>query len=218
MSTTSDPGATQPTDTDDRLDHWESGFDEMRLGGVEPYEVVENPVLGHQYRFLRRDTNETVEFLQSEFRFDAGANHFDAHVHLEQVEWIRVISGSFAVVVGDDRRTLGPGEEITLSAGVPHYHGNVAGVETRVLHEIRPPIDFEEGLRMFCELAAADKTNARGQNLLATAVFLDPHPRQLYTATPSIGVQNVLITVLAPIGRLLGYTSEYPSSASHDVP
>jgi quercetin dioxygenase-like cupin family protein len=215
MSTRSDPEATPATDLDDRLDHGSSHFDEAHLATIEPYEVLDNPVLGHQYRFLRRDTDDAGEFLHSEFRFDADASHFDAHVQPAQDETIRVLSGEFEVVV-DDRRILGPGEEITLSAGVPHYHGNVAGVETRVLHEIRPPMDFEEGLRMFCELAAAGKTNAKGQNLVATAVFLDAHPRQLYMATPSIGVQNALITVLAPIGRLLGYDSEYPRSVTRD--
>jgi hypothetical protein len=77
-------------------------------------------------------------------------------------------------------------------------------------------MDFEAGLRMFCELAAAGKTNVKGQNLVATAAFLDAHQRQLYMARPSIGVQNVLITILAPIGRLLGYDAEYPRSVARD--
>jgi quercetin dioxygenase-like cupin family protein len=217
MSTESTTGATPATDLNDRLGHGSSPFDEMHLPTVEPHEVLDNPVLGHQYRLLRRDTDDAGEFLQSEFRFDADASHFDAHIHPEQDETIRVLLGQFEVVVGEDRRTLGSGEEITLPAGVPHYHGNVAGVETRVFHEIRPPMDFEEGLRMFCELAAAGKTKAKGGNLVATAVFLDAHPRQLYMATPSIGVQNVLISVLAPLGRRLGYAAEYPPSASRDA-
>jgi hypothetical protein len=91
MSTRSDPGVTPATDLDDRLDHGPSHFDEPHLATVEPYEVLDNPVLGHQYRFPRRNTDEHGEFLQSEFRFEADASHFDAHVQPAQDETIRVL-------------------------------------------------------------------------------------------------------------------------------
>jgi len=188
----------------------ESGFDARELVSLEPYELLDNPVLGHQYRLIRRGSDERGDYLHSEFRFRSDARHFDAHIHPEQEERIRVLSGEFEVVVDGERRTLVAGQEATLPAGVPHYHGNVNGVETRVLHEIRPVLDFEAGLRMFCELARTGRTNAKGGNLLATAVFLGRHPNQLYMATPSIRVQDLLVRVLAPVGRLLGYEEEYP--------
>lgn len=206
-------GSTEPSGFGETA----SRFDEATLRSLEPYEVLDNPVLGQQYRFLRRDSDETGEYLHSELRFDADAKHFDSHVQPEQDETIRVLSGEFEILLGDEHRTLGPGEEVTLPAGVPHYHGNVSGVETRILHEIRPPMDFEEGLRMFCELARAGKTNAKGQNLLATAVFLDEHPNQLYMASPSIRVQDLLFKLLAPVGRRLGYDAEYPPNDSRDT-
>jgi quercetin dioxygenase-like cupin family protein len=187
-----------------------SRFDEARLLSLEPYEVLDNPVLGHQYRFLHRGSDESGEYLHSEFRLQADAKHFDEHIHPEQAETWRVLSGEFEVVVDGEKRTLVAREEVTLPAGVPHYHGNVSGSEARLFHEIRPVMDFEAGLRMFCQLAQAGKTNANGGNLLATAVFLSEHPNQLYMAKPSIGAQNVMLKTLAPLGRLLGYEADYP--------
>lgn len=185
-------------------------FDEEWLFALAPYEVLDNPVLGHQYRFLHRLNDESDDRLFTEFRLQADAKHFGEHIHPEQEETWRVLSGAFGVVVNDEKRTLGPGEEITLPAGVPHYHGNVSGIEARLLHEIRPAMDFEAGLRMFCHLAEAGKTNANGENLLATAVFLSKHPNQLYMANPSIRVQNLILKALAPLGRVLGYEADYP--------
>jgi len=209
--------ADQSIDSEHRSDgHGQSQFDETDLLAVEPYEVLENPVLKQEYRFLRRDTDEKGEYLHSEFRFQADAKSFGEHIHPDQEETLRVLEGEFEIVVDGDRQTLTVGEEATLPAGVPHYHGNVSGVETRVLHEIRPAMDFEEGLRMFSQLAQAGKTNANGENLLATAVFLAARPKQLYMASPSIRVQNLLLRALAPIGRLLGYQTHYPPAESPD--
>jgi quercetin dioxygenase-like cupin family protein len=188
----------------------QSRFEEEWLRSLEPYEVLHNPVLGHEYRFLDTGTDADGTYLYTEFRLDADANHFSEHIHPEQAETWRVLSGEFEVIVDGETQTLGPEEELTLPAGVPHYHGNVSGVESRLLHEIRPAMDFDAGLRMFCELAQAGKTNENGENLLATAVFLSEHPDQLYMADPSIGVQKLLLRVLAPIGRLAGYEAEYP--------
>ena len=194
-------------------EHTESGesrFDEQELLSLEPYEVLDNPVLGQQHRFIRRGADEQGGYLHSEFRLRADAKSFGDHIHPEQEETIRVLSGEFEVIVNGEQRTLVAGEEATLPAGVPHHHGNVNGIETRILHEIRPVMDFEAGLRMFSELAEAGKTNANGQSLLATAVFLREHPNQLYMATPSIRTQNLLFRILAPVGRLLGYKTDYP--------
>jgi quercetin dioxygenase-like cupin family protein len=203
------PDAGTGSTADERSGETTSRFDEATLRSLDPYGGLDNPVLGHRYRLLRRDADDAGEFFHSEFRFDADATRFDAHVHPEQDETIGVLSGEFEVAVGDDRRTLGPGEEFTLPAGVPHDHGNVPGVETRVLHEIRPPMDFEAGLRMFCALTQAGKTNARGQHPLAAAVFLDRHPRQLHPTRPSIRVRTLLFRLLVPLGRVRGYDAEW---------
>jgi mannose-6-phosphate isomerase-like protein (cupin superfamily) len=204
--------ASGKTDAE-RTGSGESRFDEQELRSLEPYEVLDNPVLGQQHRFIRRGTDEQGDYLHSEFRLRADAKSFGHHIHPEQEETCRVLSGEFEVIVDGEHRVLVAGEETTLPAGVPHYHGNVSGIETRILHEISPVMDFEAGLRMFCELAEAGKTNANGQNLLATAVFLREHPNQLYMATPSVMAQHLLFGVLAPVGRLLGYKTDYPPPA-----
>ena len=43
----------------------------------------------------------------------------DTHTHPFAV-WARVVQGSMELTVGDGCRSLGPGDEFTLDAGVPH--------------------------------------------------------------------------------------------------
>lgn len=187
-------------------------LDEQRLLDLEPYETFENPVLGHEYRFLERGTDENGEFLRAEALFETGATHFAEHVHERQNETYNVLSGALTITLDDTERTLEAGEQITLPAGVPHYHGNPPDTTTRFLYEVRPPSAIDALLRTFAALARDGRTDAEGlPNLLQTAVILDAYPGTYETGLP-IPIQKWLFKLLAPIGRHRGYRTDYAPS------
>lgn len=189
-------------------------LDERRLLAREPYEVLENPITGHEYRFLERDTDADGEFFRAEARYRADANHFAEHINVHQDETFKVLSGELVVTIDDNERTLGEGEQITLPAGTPHFHGSTPGLETRVLYEVRPPQFMDSLLRTLATLAQDGRTNAEGvPNLLQLAVTIDAHSEMVYFTGPPIVAQKLLFKLLAPFGRLRGYKADYPEAA-----
>lgn len=187
-------------------------LDEMRLLEKGPYEIIVNPVVGQEHRFLERGFDRDGEFLRAELRYQADATSFTEHVHPRSDETFKVLSGELVVAFSGEERSLGPGEQVTLPAGVSHTHQNATGVETRVLWEVRPPLAADALLRALATLAQNGKTDAEGTpNLLALAVFLDANPDLVYLASPPVAVQKLLFKLLAPIGRRRGYVAEYPA-------
>lgn len=187
-------------------------LDARRLQGLDPYEIIVNPAVGQEYRFLERGFDAHGEFLRAELRYRADATSFTEHIHPKQDETFRVLTGELIVALGGEERSLTSDEQVTLPAGVPHLHRNADGIETSVLWEVRPPMAGEALVRGLAILARDGKTDAEGTpNLLPLAVFLDAHPDLVYLSTPPIAIQKLLFRLLAPIGRRRGYTAEFPA-------
>lgn len=202
-----------PTATENKTEVVQQ-LDERQFLDCEPYEVFENPVTGHEYRLLERDTDADGEFLRAEARYRTDAKHFGEHIHVHQDETFKVLSGELVVTIDDNERILGEGEQITLSAGIPHFHGSTPGIETRVLYEVRPLRSMDTLLRTLATLAQDGRTNADGvPNLLRLAVTLDTHSEVVYFTGVPIVVQKLLFKLLAPFGRLRGYKADYPEAA-----
>ena len=186
-------------------------LDEERLLGMEPFEIVVNPAVGQEFRFLETSFDAVGEFLRAELRYQSNAESFTEHVHPKFDETFKVRSGELIVTANGDERSLGPGEQFTLPAGAPHTHRSQQGIETRVLWEVRPPMAARELARWLAALAREGKTNTDGTpNPLAMAVFLDAHPDLVYLSSPPIAVQKALFRLLAPLGRRRGYVADYP--------
>lgn len=178
----------------------------------EPYEIIDNPDLGQQYRLLERGSDSDGEFLRFELRYRDDSTHFPEHVHPRYDETAAVVSGGIFVRTAEGERTVGAGEQYTISAGTPHIHRTACGAETRALIEERPPGAWVPYMRMVTGLAREGRTNGKGiPNPLAGAVLQDTYPDVAYSADLPIAVQKLLFKILAPIGRLRGYSADYPA-------
>lgn len=186
-------------------------LDVDRLQAVEPYEIIDNPDLGQEYRLLERDSDSDGEFLRLELRYRADSTHFPQHVHPRYDETAAVLSGSILVRTPEEERTVRAGEQYTIPAGTPHIHRTASGPETRAIIEERPPGNWVPYMRMVTGLARDGKTDGEGiPNPLAGAVLQDTYPDVAYSAAIPVAAQKVLFSLLAPIGRLRGYSADYP--------
>ena len=142
------------------------------------------------------------------------------HVHPRQEEHFKAISGALGVQIGDERRSLGEGEEATVPPGVPHRWWNDADEEAHVLVELRPALNTEIFFETLYGLARDGKTDENGlPNLLQQAVTLNGvNKGEIYLAWPPVPVQKALLAVLAPVGRLLGYKDHYPKYSGPRAP
>lgn len=193
-------------------------LDVEQLLEKEPYEILTNPDLGNQYRLLELGSDSDGDFLRFELRYLEDSKHFPEHVHPRYDEIATVLSGAMFVRADGEERTVDAGEQFTIPAGTPHIHRNASGPETRALIEIRPPGEWVGYIRAGCGLARDGKTDGEGiPNPLAVAVLQDTYPDIAYSADLPIAVQKLLFKLLAPVGRLRGYSVDYPAVHHRDA-
>jgi quercetin dioxygenase-like cupin family protein len=188
----------------------------MARAGEEIYNPVQNDWI--VFRQTAQDTSG--QLLSAELVVSPrGGNPL--HVHPNQEEHFKVLSGTLGVQVGEEHRSLGEGEEAVVPPGTPHrWWNNADQEEARVLVELRPALNTEIGFETIYGLARDGKTNKNSvPNLLQLAVMLNSlHKGELYLAKPSIPMQKALFTLLSPVGKLLGYKDHYPKYSEAETP
>jgi quercetin dioxygenase-like cupin family protein len=172
---------------------------------------IYNPVQQDRviWRKTARDTDG--ELLSADLFVSPGGGN-PMHVHPRQEERFKAVSGSLGVQVRDERRWLTEGEEVIVPPGTPHRWWNDSDdEEAHVSVELRPALNSEVFFETLYGLARDGKTDENGvPNLLQQAVALDGINRgEIYLASPPVPVQKVILAVLAPVGRLLGYRDHY---------
>lgn len=184
---------------------------------IQPGEVVENPLVGHEFRFFghglrilesARDTDDGS--LRFDYSAPPGAN-VSEHVHRDQEERFEVVSGALGIRVGGRAQILSPGQSAVGPPGVPHAWWNPSkGEGVRFLAGIRPGLQAEIFFETLLGLARDGKSIG----------LLPWNPLQLAVLAREVGswlvltpVQKALfapVAALAFVGRLLGYRPSYP--------
>ena len=179
---------------------------------VRKSDRIENPITGETIIFLQNAEDTQGSLLQLELQVKPGGFVAAPHIHPEQEERFLVKTGVIRLRVGDDERLLNPGQEGVVPAGTPHVWWNGGEDNLDVLVEFRPALHTREVLSTLFALARDGQTDKKGvPNLLQIAVMLRQYRSEIYLAKPPVAVQKVLSTILAPIGRLLGYQADYPN-------
>ena len=104
------------------------------------------------------------------------------------------------------RAERGRGETIAVPPGTPHTLWNEGEEEAHALVEYRPALRMETLFQTLFGLGRDGKTDQEGSlTLLQGTVMLKEFVDEYRLARPPLPVQKVVLAVLAPIGRLLGY-------------
>jgi len=187
----------------------------MATAGEEIYNPVQQDRV--VYQMTARDTGGASLRLEL-FVSPRGGNPL--HVHPRQEEYFKALSGTLGVQVGEERRSLGEGEEAVVAPGTPHRWWNDTDEEAHVLVELRPALNTETFFETVYGLARDGKTDEDGvPSLLQQAVTLTGiNKGEIYLAWPPIPVQKVFLAALAPVGRLLGYRDHYPRYSAAEAP
>jgi mannose-6-phosphate isomerase-like protein (cupin superfamily) len=134
------------------------------------------------------------------------------HVHPAIEERFKVISGRLQARIDGRERELGPGDEVTVPAGVAHDWWNAGDEEAGVIVELTPPEPrFLEMIATLFGLANSGRSNAKGmpsplQMALTGREFADI----IRMTKPPWPVQKVAFGLLGPIGRARGLRAVYP--------
>ena len=174
-------------------------------------EVLENPRTGQRIIFCQTSGDTDGELLEVESVYTKPSpSRPPAHYHPAQEEIFRVLAGELHAAIGGRKRTLREGETLVVLEGARHEMWAEEG-GVRVNWQIRPALRTEAFFETVFGLAAEGKVNEKGvPNLLQSAVIAQACSDEFRLAQPPWPMQQVLFAVLAPVGRLLGYTSRYP--------
>jgi len=174
-------------------------------------DFYENPVTG-EFGYVRVGTKETNgELIVSDLRVRPGGAVIGAHIHPTVDERFTVLNGKIGYMLGDQKGILQKGDSADLPRGIPHDWWNAGDEEARVIVEIRPAERFEQMTRTLFGLAQEGKTNKKGvPNPLQMAVIAKEFEDVVQFLSPPLWIQRLLFGILAPLGRLLGYSAIYP--------
>jgi mannose-6-phosphate isomerase-like protein (cupin superfamily) len=125
----------------------------------------------------------------------------DGHVHPRQEERFEIVEGRARFLIGDREITVEAGQVAVVPPDTVHHWMALDGRPVRVMAEYEPALDTGAWFLSFH--GAID----RGEmNLLRAAVISSEYSAGTpLPADPSPVVWRILVKVLAPIGRMLGY-------------
>ena len=178
---------------------------------VAPRPVFENPVTGERVVMLTDAREHPDQVLVSHLYIRPGGRVAAAHVHPTVDERFLVLSGEVGFLIGDRKRTLGPGEGASVPRGVVHDWWQVGDTEAEVLVEVVPGVRFGEMVGSMFGLARDGKVNAKGlPDPLQLAVMGQEYGDVIRFTKPPALVQKLTIPPMAAIGRMRGRKPMYP--------
>jgi mannose-6-phosphate isomerase-like protein (cupin superfamily) len=176
-------------------------------------DAIEEPSSGQLVLFRQRTSDRVVAEL-----FVRPGGYVPVHVHGRQVERFEGISGTLRFRLGRQRRTLGPGDAVTVPAGMPHGFRNVGNEVAHFLIELTPPLRGEDGLRTLFGLQRDGRLRIPRlgvpRPLLQIAVLFDEYLDEIHLPVVPFWAQRVVFRTLARLGRWRGYGSTFPEYTS----
>jgi len=181
-------------------------------------EVYENPVTGERSIVLTDPYAHPEGVLVAHLLVAPGGRVALAHRHPTARERFHVLAGQVGFRIGDEERTLGPGDSAEVPVEAVHDWWQVGEETASVVVEVDPGERFVEMVGTFFGLARDGEVDRKGMpHLLQLAVSASAYRNTLVPASPPEAVQRVVFGVLAPIGRALGRKPTYDEYLHTDV-
>lgn len=176
-----------------------------------PRPVYANPVTGERVVVLTDAREHPEQALVSHLFIRPGGRVAAAHSHPTVDERFLVMRGQVGFLIGDEKRTLGPGEGAAVPAGAVHDWWQVGDEEAQVMVEVCPGVRFGQMVGSMFGLARDGKVNRKGlPDPLQLAVMGAEYCDVIVFTKPPPIVQKLTIPPLAALGRLFGRKPMYP--------
>jgi quercetin dioxygenase-like cupin family protein len=182
----------------------------MQLNMIQSQQQIANSRTGQRMFFRKtgRDTNGAFVEIEC-FNPPMGVKEPE-HIHPLQESSCEVISGELNFQVNGKTRTVKAGEVITIPAGTPHYFWNGSDEEAHHVQRFSPALQIDTFFITYFALARKNKLNKKGlPNFFLISLISLKHQLEIRLVKPPWVLQKMIFTVLAPIGKLLGYKEEY---------
>lgn len=167
---------------------------------------IHNPRTGQRMRFLLTGEETAGELLRIESLNPPTGELEPMHIHPFQESSSQVVTGCLRFLVDGEESQLGPGEAITIPAGVPHSFSAHGAEEVESIAEFRPALRIEDFFRTYFEIAARDQLDAEGKPSLLRSALLGPaFADEIRLVSPAWPLQRLTYAALSPLARARGY-------------
>lgn len=178
----------------------DAGIEEAVIAAKD--HVIENPISKERIVIRKTSAETGGDLLEWELILAPGGRVPSSHVHPEQQERFTVVDGRMDFRIGGRKRTVGPGESVTVEPGSVHSFANTGRIPAHVLVQTRPALDMEALLEMAAALAQEQHAAARRvPRLLDLMLFMADFEREV--RAPYLPV-TLARAVTRPLARLAG--------------
>jgi quercetin dioxygenase-like cupin family protein len=172
-------------------------------------QILINTESGDQYEFIETAQDTKGSRVTVKATVKSKGKLVPNHFHVSQDETFEILSGCLTLWLEGEEKTIKPGEQFTLPKGIPHNHYNNSDEEVVYLHRVEPAMDFDYFLENLVGLASDGKSKGGSFGLVQELVTLRYLEGKTYLADMPLGIQKLLMQIVGPIGRLLGYRAVY---------
>ena len=178
-------------------------------------QILKHPVTGDTYEYLElsQDTGgERTTLKITLFKARLNPNHF----HVYQDECFKVLSGKLTIWLEGKTTKLSPGQQVVLPKGKPHNHFNDDDEPVTFTQTVSPALDFEYWEENIIGLTADGKLKTGKPNFMQDLVTLKYLDSKTYHAEIPLFIQKLVMNLVGPVGRLLGYRAIYEKYSGID--
>ena len=175
-------------------------------------DIIDNPVTGERIVVLQSAQETGGELFAFELSIKPHGFVSAEHIHLKQEETFEVTRGTIRFRIHGKEADAVVGQVIVIPAGTPHSWWNASDEEVAATVWLRPALNFEIVIETLCGLARDGKTNARGLPNIFQIAMITATYKETKVVLPA--AVPVLLKLLTPLARLLGYRSSYPQYSS----
>jgi quercetin dioxygenase-like cupin family protein len=171
---------------------------------------IENKRTGQRMIFLKTwaETNGTQ--LQIECFSPVTSAREPEHIHPYQENRFQIISGELTFRINGKEQTAYAGDIVSIPEKVPHCFWNSGDTEAHYMQEFFPALRIDNLFETFFALARDGKLSKKGApNIFRASLIMLAHEKELRLSKPSWTIQKLLFKLLAPVGKFLGYQSQY---------
>jgi len=169
---------------------------------------VADPGSGQRWVFRRTDG----EALEADL-FVSRGGFVRRHLHPEQEETFKGVSGMFVLDVAGEERRIGPGDSVVIPPGTPHGFVDAAG-DAHLLVTVRPALELELYFRAFLGLSRDGRIRMPVRGLpgpiLLVAAVMHRYRREIAAPELPLWLQRALWWTLAAIGRVFRVRASFP--------
>ncbi|HYF03352.1 MAG TPA: cupin domain-containing protein [Patescibacteria group bacterium] len=172
-------------------------------------QILQNPLSGDTFEFIETAASSNGERVVIKSTVKRKGLLVPNHMHVLQDEQFDVISGTLTYYSDGKISTAGAGKTIILPKNKSHNHYNSQDEPLVYIHTVTPALDFEYLIENLVGLAADGKMKNGKAGLVQELVTLKYLDSKAYLTDIPVGVQKLLINIIAPVARRFGYRAVY---------